>query len=165
MVAKILPATRNDGRPWWSCSTASGSASASRRASSAVMGVVGAERPQVALGVAKAELARAVTGVGELAHDLGARLGRPRVERVGVADGDVQADRARARVGRAAAEKTVLVVGAEHDQSFSELQLCVADAAVTVAVDITLLGAERFGQPGKSSVGVAVAQCWKDVLS
>src|SRR3954447_24750055 len=27
-VAKILPPTRNDARPWWSCSTASGSPSA-----------------------------------------------------------------------------------------------------------------------------------------
>jgi hypothetical protein len=33
-VAKIRPPTRNDGRPWWSRSTASGSASASSRARS-----------------------------------------------------------------------------------------------------------------------------------
>ena len=31
-VAKIRPATRNEGRPWWSCSTASGRARAIARA-------------------------------------------------------------------------------------------------------------------------------------
>jgi len=33
-VAKILPSTRNEGRPWWSCSTASGNDTASVRATS-----------------------------------------------------------------------------------------------------------------------------------
>ena len=45
-VAKIRPATRNDGLPWWSCSTAPGRASAMRRASSALsMGAAGYATP------------------------------------------------------------------------------------------------------------------------
>src|SRR5947208_140820 len=46
-VAKILPATRNDGRPWWSCSTASGSPMASRRASSTSIMAVGLSSREV----------------------------------------------------------------------------------------------------------------------
>ena len=62
---------------------------------------VGPEAPDVAVGVAGRELARAVVLVGEPADDLGPRRGGPVVERVGVVDDDVDAARGRAaRTGR-----------------------------------------------------------------
>src|SRR5438105_3072580 len=59
--------------------------------------LVGAEVPFVPLRIEHAELARAVVGVLQLPHDLGARGPRALEERVGLVDDDV--DRAASRLG------------------------------------------------------------------
>src|SRR3954453_5005381 len=122
------------------------------------VGVVGSERPEVALEVAGAVLGRAVVHVGELADDLGARRPRALVVSVGIVDDRVDRDRRGERVGGLAAHPALVRALAEHDDAGAEPKLGVVDGPVIAAVDGLLHDPEPRLQPLDRGVGVAVSQ-------
>src|SRR3954462_10186158 len=87
---------------------------------------VGAEAPHVPFEITRRVLARAVVGVLDLAHNLGAGCPCPRVMRVHILDRDVHA-----LVGPMA--------WTEHDDSRAELNLGMLDRALVAAVNNVLL--------------------------
>src|SRR5215212_5498855 len=106
---------------------------------------VGAEAPHVAFEITRCVLARAVVGVLDLSHNLGAGCLRPLVMRVHILDRDVDTLGGR-------------IAWTEHDDARSELDLGVLDRALVAAVNNVLLESERPCDPCESSVRIVEAQ-------
>src|SRR5690606_34230315 len=112
---------------------------------------VGAERPDVALGVAHGEVAGPVVLVGRWHDDLRAGGGGPLEAAVDIVDRHVD-DR------RAEVERAALGRAAEPEPAVAEPGLHVGDLAVGAAVDRALLDAERVGEEPQRGLRVPVVE-------
>src|SRR6185312_9063361 len=120
-------------------------------------GVVIAEVPKMALGIAARKVA-AVALLSDRANYVGARRLRLRMGRVDIADDDVgalggAAERRRRRLQLA---EIIFARRAEHDHAVAEGEFGVGDAAAAVVDDHAAFESERLAQPVDHLRGIAI---------
>ena len=107
---------------------------------------IGAEGPQIALGIAHHEVARPVVLVRRLHHDLGARRLRALEAGIGIVHHEIHGGAA----GSLVEALITLARGAEHHELVAERELGVSHPTVLAGVDRAALEAEGLLQGSRS---------------
>src|SRR5215813_3076504 len=123
-------------------------------------GIISANVPEVALGVATGKASPAIILVLDLDDDLGPSSDGALIDCIGIGDDQVRTLRGRAKSGRGGLHLAEPVVAqrTQHDHSIAERQLGVRDALAPVFVDSLGSKVERIAKPADHALGVAVAQ-------